>query len=115
VESLDRWLKGPKFLLSNVFSFPEPIVDHTPNSSVEFAKLTSFPVTVASKPLNIVANPDRFSSWLRLLRATARAHQFLRLLRKKDTSYTGRGLYPLDNSSAPDSTSSCRIVPELPE
>lgn len=95
VESLERWLKGPDFLLSNVISITEPS-DHTSNSSLKLNELSSFPVNVASlKPFNIIANPDRFSSWPRLLRSTARAHQFLRLLRQKATSCTRKGLYPL--------------------
>jgi hypothetical protein len=84
-------LKGPKFLLSNVISIPDP-ADHIPNNCVKFNKCSSFAVTVVSKPLHIVANLYRFSLRFRLFCATARADQ---LLRQEDTPCTRRGPYPL--------------------
>lgn len=92
-----RWISGPSFLLSPSTEWPKEKAGHekTENlNDVELKpsariKIRSSPLSnplindicncnnVMELPLPIAADPACFSSWLRLVRATARAHQFI--------------------------------------
>ncbi|KAL4714923.1 hypothetical protein ACJJTC_016664, partial [Scirpophaga incertulas] len=91
-----RWLVGPEFLKSHPNDWP--LDPHYNNISTDELKpsvriqLCTYLINVNSiiilKPLS--ANPSRFSQWLRLLRVTARAHQYIRLL--KDRASVGASI-----------------------
>ncbi|XP_059052249.1 uncharacterized protein LOC131846848 [Achroia grisella] len=75
---LNRWLNGPSFLMATEEQWPvEPAADPVAGQDLKCHQT----VLADSRPyFNIIPNSKNFSNWLRLLRATARAHQFLRLL-----------------------------------
>ncbi|XP_052758522.1 uncharacterized protein LOC128202383 [Galleria mellonella] len=81
VVELNRWLNGPSFLMSPVDEWPVepegPVPVIGQNLKCHQTSLVDFRLH-----FNVVPNSKNFSSWLRLLRATARAHQFLRLLKE---------------------------------
>ncbi|XP_060808788.1 uncharacterized protein LOC106133502 isoform X2 [Amyelois transitella] len=76
-DSSHRWFTGPSFLLDSPENWPSKPTKFPPNSS----ELKSQPaesiavVALISLPQPVTADINRFSNWLRLLRATARAHQ----------------------------------------
>ena len=85
----DRWFQGPKFLLSPPTEWPS----ESKNNNLEFiSELKSITKimdttanyhneTVARIGIPIVADCNRFSSWLRFLRSTALAHKYIRHLK----------------------------------
>ncbi|XP_047996370.1 uncharacterized protein LOC125234205 [Leguminivora glycinivorella] len=76
-----RWISGPTFLLSS--SWPaEPKIDVSGLGREEFKNIIHL-ITEIELPAPISADPYRFSSWLRMVRATAKAHQFISLLRMR--------------------------------
>ncbi|XP_052757177.1 uncharacterized protein LOC128202112 [Galleria mellonella] len=81
VVELNRWLNGPSFLMSPEEEWPVEPEGPVP---VIGQDLKCHQTSLADFRLhfNVVPNSKNFSSWLRLLRATARAHQFLRLLKE---------------------------------
>ncbi|KAL0882586.1 hypothetical protein ABMA27_001036 [Loxostege sticticalis] len=91
-----RWIEGPEFLKSPQYDWPvEP--HNTSLNKDELkpsAKIHSYLIQVGTIPVHPVsADPSRFSQWLRFLRSTARAHQYIRRLRcranaKASTSHT---------------------------
>ncbi|XP_060801075.1 uncharacterized protein LOC106136136 [Amyelois transitella] len=76
-DSSHRWFTGPSFLLDSPENWPSKPTKFPQNSS----ELKSQPaesiavVALISLPQPVTADINRFSNWLRLLRATARAHQ----------------------------------------
>ncbi|XP_045533952.1 uncharacterized protein LOC123721008 [Papilio machaon] len=80
-----RWVVGPRFLIKSIEEWPSfPSVDMAEKSNLELkssipCNLISLELT--SMPLSI--DPNRLSSYLRLIRATARAHKFVKLLKDK--------------------------------
>lgn len=84
-----RWLKGPDFLYTS--NWPtEPTI----NSSIlemksTAPKICSYAISTQDSLHPVAADPLRFSSWLRMVRATALAHRFLSLLRIRAYSRSG--------------------------
>ncbi|KAL0871500.1 hypothetical protein ABMA27_005218 [Loxostege sticticalis] len=91
-----RWIEGPVFLKSPQYDWPvEPHNTRLNKDELKpSAKIHSYLIQVGTIPVHHVsADPSRFSQWLRFLRSTARAHQYIRRLRcranaKASTSHT---------------------------
>ncbi|XP_063390115.1 uncharacterized protein LOC134675735 [Cydia fagiglandana] len=79
-----RWFTGPQFLVEQSCTWPtERVTDEGETSSDPELK-SNLMVLLLDTPLsNSLPDPTRFSSWLRLLRATARFLQGARLFRLK--------------------------------
>lgn len=80
-----RWISGPEFLLSSDWPIESPV--DVSGLGLEEVK-SSFHhqvhlINESELPEPVSANPARFSSWLRMVRATAQAHRFLSLLRAR--------------------------------
>ncbi|XP_063365858.1 uncharacterized protein LOC134654324 [Cydia amplana] len=82
-----RWISGPTFLLSSDWP-AEPQIDVSGLGREEYKNIIHF-ITETDLPAPISADPSRFSSWLRMVRATAKAHQFISLLRMRSMSRRG--------------------------
>lgn len=87
-----RWISGPEFLLSSEWPTEPCAPEYT---DLEECKQSVRPdlvhlISDVAKHEPVSADPERFSSWLRLVRATATAHKYLTLLRMR--SLTRRGL-----------------------
>ncbi|XP_052751531.1 uncharacterized protein LOC128200852 [Galleria mellonella] len=91
-----RWLVGPNFLYDSESSWPSSppvsMAGSLDKNDVELKPSTRHHscfvnlITSQPSPMPLVVSSDRLSSWLRLLRATARAHKLITLLRRKGTS-----------------------------
>lgn len=75
--STHRWFVGPSFLTNCSNSWPIQPTKFSQNSSESKAKPAEFvsAISVELLPKPVTANLNHFSDWLRLVRATARAHQ----------------------------------------
>ncbi|XP_073961416.1 uncharacterized protein [Choristoneura fumiferana] len=79
-----RWFTGPLFLAEPSCTWPtECVTDEEPNSPDPELKSDVVVLFLTTQSSTLVPNPTRFSSWLRLLRATARVLQGARLFRLK--------------------------------
>ncbi|XP_061714619.1 uncharacterized protein LOC133523124 [Cydia pomonella] len=76
-----RWISGPGFLLSSDWP-AEPQVDVSGLGREEYKNIIHL-ITETDLPAPVSADPSRFSSWLRMVRATAKAHLFISLLRMR--------------------------------
>ncbi|XP_061719997.1 uncharacterized protein LOC133527124 [Cydia pomonella] len=76
-----RWISGPSFLLSSDWP-AEPQIDVSGLGREEYKNIIHL-ITETDLPVLVSADPSRFSSWLRMVRATAKAHLFLSLLRMR--------------------------------
>ncbi|XP_063541585.1 uncharacterized protein LOC134750352 [Cydia strobilella] len=84
LSSKSRWISGPEFLLSSEWP-SEPSSPEYPGMEEE-SKRAARPdlvhlISDVEKHDPVSADPKRFSSWVRLVRATALAHKYLSLLR----------------------------------
>ncbi|XP_052750564.1 uncharacterized protein LOC128200612 [Galleria mellonella] len=84
-----RWIKGPEFLLTSDWP-KEPAISHnqTIHTNTPETHIHLINEIESNKPIS--ADAQRFSSWNRLIRATAYAHRYLSLLRL--TSLRKKGL-----------------------
>lgn len=82
-----RWFTGPEFLRSDPEEWPREDKKEVPTTGEERAAVIALPVAANVAPLIDV---DRFSKWNRLLRATARALQFIELCRQRHLSNAAR-------------------------
>nr|XP_034825593.1 uncharacterized protein LOC117983216 [Maniola hyperantus] len=76
-----RWFQGPSFLRKNEEEWPVRRFENTNESQEE--KEIRQQVATLKVPTIELPDPERFSSWTKLLRTTARVIQFLNLLRKR--------------------------------
>ncbi|XP_072936553.1 uncharacterized protein [Epargyreus clarus] len=76
-----RWFNGPSFLAQEEEDWPKPRTFKAESTGEEKERST----VGATKPVDRypTPNPVKFSSWTRLVRATARVLQFVDLCRKK--------------------------------
>ncbi|KAL0850873.1 hypothetical protein ABMA28_006783 [Loxostege sticticalis] len=84
-----RWFAGPSFLLNDSVEWPrEPDCTVTYEASGTSELKPEFAGLLTATPLLVppVPDPSRFSSWLRLLRATARVVQAVRTFVFKSSS-----------------------------
>ncbi|XP_063834897.1 uncharacterized protein LOC135084084 [Ostrinia nubilalis] len=74
----DEWLNGPVFLISGSESWPRDVVGKPDADEVNSAICMAVSVTQVIPRMELpVPDPKRFSSWLRLLRATATVLKFI--------------------------------------
>ena len=86
-----RWINGPDFLKRPQEEWPEMSEIQTPDNDVERKKEKPICVTVKTQPLT---DPEKFSSWQRLIRVTAYCLRFVhnlkcRIKKTADEMYTG--------------------------
>ncbi|XP_063821265.1 uncharacterized protein LOC135071404 [Ostrinia nubilalis] len=96
-----RWVNGPSFLLKSQETWPSetlPPVSLTQNDfgrefKAEYIHIHALDDQNSHTPtpisFTLAADPSRFSSWLRMVRATARAHQYIKILRNRINSKLG--------------------------
>ncbi|XP_063386428.1 uncharacterized protein LOC134672453 [Cydia fagiglandana] len=104
-----RWISGPTFLFSSDWP-AEPQIDVSGLGREEYKNIIHL-ITETDLPAPVSADPSRFSSWLRMVRATAKAHQFISLLRmrsirRRDVNFNLPRLEGLLCSFHPSCTSS---------
>lgn len=77
----NEWIKGPTFLYCEEEMWPTNVLEH---HSTESDEATVERVLVTCEPIRNLPVPDpkRFSSWLKLLRATATVLKFIKKCRK---------------------------------
>jgi transposase InsO family protein len=88
IDSSSRWFIGPSFLLKNSNMWPTeptsvvaPVLTELKTSSMcEVVGFTSISFRELM-PTPVIADPAHFSSWTRLVRATARAHQAAKIFK----------------------------------
>ncbi|XP_063629855.1 uncharacterized protein LOC134801251 [Cydia splendana] len=90
-----RWISGPEFLLSSEWP-SEPSSPEYPGMEEE-SKRAARPdlvhlISDVERHEPVSADPKRFSSWVRLVRATAIAHKYLTLLRIRCLARKGLGV-----------------------
>nr|AAQ09229.1 polyprotein [Antheraea mylitta] len=76
-----RWFVGPDFLRRPDTDWPQKTFTRVEPSGEE--KKTEVVLVTTKKEESVLPKPERFSSWLRLLRATARVFQFIENCKKK--------------------------------
>ncbi|XP_063830265.1 uncharacterized protein LOC135079544 [Ostrinia nubilalis] len=78
-----RWFTGPTYLLSPEATWPrEPLyTDSSTTSEIKMVECLVVPSAESPALSPVVADHRRFSRWIRLLRATARAHQSAKMFR----------------------------------
>ncbi|XP_052755581.1 uncharacterized protein LOC128201752 [Galleria mellonella] len=84
-----RWIKGPEFLLTSDWP-KEPTVSHNQTIHTNAPETHIHLINEIESNIPISADAQRFSSWTRLIHATAYAHRYLSLLRL--TSLRKKGL-----------------------
>lgn len=93
--SLDRWWRGPSFLKDREETWPQ--IDESQFALTEI-NLELRPRETLQNVNFILLSAERFSTWQRLLRVTARLFQFTRFLRKQEARTDNslcRGVLPL--------------------
>ncbi|XP_037877003.2 uncharacterized protein LOC119630714 [Bombyx mori] len=90
-----RWFNGPEFLTWDESRWPKPrTFKQEPSGEEKEAFLVATARTADARP---TPDPHRFSSWVKLLRATARVLQFIELCRpRKESACVSRQLEQQD-------------------
>ncbi|XP_061717619.1 uncharacterized protein LOC133525351 [Cydia pomonella] len=107
-----RWFTGPQFLVEPSCTWPtERVIDEEEISPDPELKSNLVVLLLDTPHLNLLPDPTRFSSWLRLLRATARFLQGARLFRLK----LSRPIDPnsklyIDNTTSPHQLHAADII-----
>ncbi|XP_061717583.1 uncharacterized protein LOC133525312 [Cydia pomonella] len=107
-----RWFTGPQFLVEPSCTWPTERVTDEEEISPDPELKSNLVVLLLDTPhLNLLPDPTRFSSWLRLLRATARFIQGARLFRLK----LSRPIDPnsklyIDNTTSPHQLHAADII-----
>ncbi|KAI8422683.1 hypothetical protein MSG28_006454 [Choristoneura fumiferana] len=79
-----QWLGGPTFLRDDESSWPRHVVRPvTDVETIECVNLVTNVVSTDIPSVEPVPDPERFSSWLRLLRSTAAVLRFIRRCKKR--------------------------------
>lgn len=82
----NEWFYGPAFLRDRDTEWPvDTQLPEMPHLDLEY----TMTMQTYNKPLPAVPDPERFSSWLRLLNATCNVLTFINKCKKLDTSFDG--------------------------
>ncbi|KAJ0184295.1 hypothetical protein K1T71_000718 [Dendrolimus kikuchii] len=102
-----RWFTGPTFLLLSSEDWPKEPVSEVPSVQSQ-VELKSSPIEMVGvltehtgKTCAVTADCSRFSSWLRLVRATARVHQAAFIFRQliRNSRFSGHRRQSLNTST----------------